>query len=164
MDNHCIFYISFHPRIFFFIHKNSIWNTTLLQDKSIISPLTFRNLLKRKNTLTFWTDDRHPQILTTHTHTIISKSASKYPTFHGCIDLSEIWTLHQICVKHIQMCMQSITLHSRCGKTCAHTHKWVIRIYICWIEENKLAVSQDLMIFWHQLTDIECWICHQLRG
>jgi hypothetical protein len=53
----------------------------------------------------------------THTHTSISKSASKYPTFHGCINLSEIWTLHQICGKHIQMCMQSITLHSRCGKT-----------------------------------------------
>jgi hypothetical protein len=31
--------------------------------------------------------------------------------------------------------------------THTHTHKWVIRIYICWIEENKLAVSQDLMIF-----------------
>ncbi len=89
----------------------------------------------------------------THTHKSISKSASKYPTFHGCINLSEIWTLHQICGKHIQMCMQSITLHSRGGKihvrthTHTHTHKWVIRIYICWIEENELAVSQDLMIF-----------------
>jgi hypothetical protein len=98
----------------------------------------------------------------THTHASISKSASKHPTFHGCINLSQIWTLHQICGKHIQMCMQSITLHSRCGKT--RTYKWVIRIYICWIEEIKLAVSQDLMIFWHQLTDLECWICHQLRG
>jgi hypothetical protein len=136
---------------FFSFIKLNLKHNTLARQEHNFCP-HYQKFVERKNThfLNRWqtpTNSYHPHTHT-HKHQQICIKIPNFPWLHQFVrnmdTLSNSWETYT-------NVMQSITLHSRCGKTRTHahthTHKWVIRIYICWIDENKLAVSQDLMIF-----------------